>query len=234
MTHQTQVQWTKVSSSDAHKPHPQQTDVTCKAKWQNILENFIRAHRFLYQSYLWLPCDCLHPAYCSLPPAKQERLCEDAVCGLQLRIQYHSACHTGCEAPDSRTKQISVQLDPGLSDRQKSGGQNGQQHFISADPQHWCSAGLRSQPTPVLPVHTWLCSHTQLQRHRQIRWRHNGDSRGGSREGPGGGQCPPVNKLGPPLAPPKFGIISQQTIWGEMHSLFCKLYIYIKKNITSC
>ncbi len=58
------------------------------------------------------------------------------------------------EAPDSRTKQISVQLDPGLSDRQKSGGQNGQQYFISADPQHWCSSGLRPQPTPVLPVHT--------------------------------------------------------------------------------
>ncbi len=120
-------------------------------------------------------CYCLHPAYCSLPPGKQECLCENAVCGLQLRIQYHSACHTGCEAPDSRTKQISVQLDPGLSDRQKSGGQNGQQHFISADPEHWCSAGLRPQPTPVLPVHTWLCSHTQLQHHRQIRWRHNGD-----------------------------------------------------------
>ncbi len=65
-------------------------------------------------------------------------------------------------------KQISVQLDPGLPDRQKSGGQNGQQHFISADPQHWCSAGLCSQPTPVLPVHTRLYSYTQLQRHRQI------------------------------------------------------------------
>ncbi len=37
---------------------------------------------------------------------------------------------------------------------EQSGGQNGQQHFISADPQHWCSAGLRPQPTPVLPVHT--------------------------------------------------------------------------------
>ncbi len=120
-------------------------------------------------------CYCLLPAYCSLPPGKQERPCEDAVCGLELCIQYHSACHTGCEAPDSRTKQISVQLDPGLSDRQKSGGQNGQHHLISTDPQHWCSAGLRSQPTPVLPVHTWLCSHTQLQPHRQIRWRHNGD-----------------------------------------------------------
>ncbi len=52
------------------------------------------------------------------------------------------------------TKQISVQLDPGLPDRQKSGGQNGQQHLISPGPQHWCSAGLRPQPTPELPVHT--------------------------------------------------------------------------------
>ncbi len=87
----------------------------------------------------------------------------------------YSACHTGWEAPDSGTEQISVQLDPGLPDRQKSGGQNGQQHLISPDPQHWCPAGLRSQPTPVLPVHTRLYSYTQLQRHRQIcRW-HNGD-----------------------------------------------------------
>ncbi len=89
-----------------------------------------------------------------------------------FKLSYQSSMDT---TPESRTKQISVQLDPGLSDRQKSGGQNGQQHFISADPQHWCSAGLCSQPTPVLPVHTWLYSHTQLQRHRQIHWRHNGD-----------------------------------------------------------
>ncbi len=68
--------------------------------------------------------------------------------------EQETACHTGCEAPDSGTEQISVQLDPGLPDRQKSGGQNGQQHLISPDPQHWCSAGLRPQPTPVLPVHT--------------------------------------------------------------------------------
>ncbi len=68
-----------------------------------------------------------------------------------------------------------MQLDPGLPDRQKSGGQNGQQHLISPDPQHWCTAGLRPQPTPVLPVHTRLYSYTQLQYHRQIcRW-HNGD-----------------------------------------------------------
>ncbi len=65
-----------------------------------------------------------------------------------------SACHTGFEAPDSGTEQISVQLDPGLPDRQKSGGQNGQQHLISPGHQHWYTAGLRPQPTPVLPVHT--------------------------------------------------------------------------------
>ncbi len=52
-----------------------------------------------------------------------------------------------------------------------SGGQNGQQYLISSDPQHWCTAGLHSQPTPILPVHTRLYSYTQLQRHRQIcRW----------------------------------------------------------------
>ncbi len=65
-----------------------------------------------------------------------------------------------------------MQLDPGLPDRQKSGGQNGQQHIISPDPQHWCTAGLRPQPTPVLPVHTRLYSSTQLQCHRQNCWWH--------------------------------------------------------------
>ncbi len=40
----------------------------------------------------------------------------DAVHGPQFNIWHHSACHTGCKAPDSGTKQISVQLDPGLPD----------------------------------------------------------------------------------------------------------------------
>ncbi len=31
-----------------------------------------------------------------------------------LRSQHHSACHTGCEAPDTGPKQISMLLDPGL------------------------------------------------------------------------------------------------------------------------
>ncbi len=98
-----------------------------------------------------------------------------------LFVDYSSAFNTivpatlVCEAPDSGTEQISVQLDPGLPDRQKSGGQNVQQHLISPDPQHWCSSRLCPQPTPVLPVHTWLYSYTQLQCHRQICWWHNGD-----------------------------------------------------------
>ncbi len=73
----------------------------------------------------------------------------------ELKIHIHI-----CEAPDSGTEQISVQLDPGLPDRQKSGGQNGQQYLISPGPQHWCSTGLRPQPTPVLPVHTTVQPHT--------------------------------------------------------------------------
>ncbi len=66
-----------------------------------------------------------------------------------LFVDYSSAFNTGWEASDSGTEQISVQLDPGLPDWQKSGGQNGQQHLITPDPQHWCYTGLRPQPTPV-------------------------------------------------------------------------------------
>ncbi len=43
-----------------------------------------------------------------------------------------------------------------------------------ADPQHWSPSGLYSQPSPVLPVHAWLCSHAKLQRHQQICGWHNG------------------------------------------------------------
>ncbi len=56
-----------------------------------------------------------------------------------LFVDYSSAFNTivpatlVCKAPDSGTKQISVQLDPGLPDRQKLGGQNGQQYLISPD-----------------------------------------------------------------------------------------------------
>ncbi len=58
------------------------------------------------------------------------------------------------EIPSRNRVLRSLQLDPGLPDRQKPGGQNGQQHLISPDPQHWCSSRLHPQPTPVLPVHT--------------------------------------------------------------------------------
>ncbi len=36
----------------------------------------------------------------------------------------------------------------------------GNNTLIFSDPQHWCTAGLRPQPTPVLPVHT-----TTVQQH---------------------------------------------------------------------
>ncbi len=42
-----------------------------------------------------------------------------------------------------------MQLDHGLPDRQKTGGQNGQQYLISPDPQHWCSSGLRPHTTVI-------------------------------------------------------------------------------------
>ncbi len=98
-----------------------------------------------------------------------------------LFVDYSSAfntivpCHTGWEAPDSGTEQISVQLDPGLPDRQKSGGQNGQQHphlpwSSTLVPRRAASSAHSCTPC----THTTVQLHT-LQRHRQIcRW-HNGD-----------------------------------------------------------
>ncbi len=50
----------------------------------------------------------------------------------------------------------------------------------------------------------------------------------------GGGNAPLSTSLAPPLAPPKFGVILQQTILDEMRCLSCKLYVYKTKNIISC
>ncbi len=61
-------------------------------------------------------------------------------------IHNNTCTHTGCEAPDSGTEQISVQLDPRLPDRQKSGGQNGQQHLISPDPNTGAPQGCVLSP----------------------------------------------------------------------------------------
>ncbi len=166
-------------------PIPKKNKITCLNDWRPValtpifskcFEKLVREH---ICSVLPASLDPLQFAYCS------NRSTDDAIAFTlhtalshlenkntyvrMLFVDYSSAFnHTGCEGPDSRTEQISVQLDPGLPDRQKSGGQNGQQHLISPDPQHWCTAGLRPQPTPVLPVHTRLYSNTQLQCHRQI------------------------------------------------------------------
>ncbi len=178
-------------------PIPKKNKITCLNDWRPValtpifskcFEKLVREH---ICSVLPASLDPLQFAY------RSNRSTDDAIAFTlhtalshlenkntyvrMLFVDYSSAFNTIVPATlvaklqDSRTEQISMQLDPGLPDRQKSGGQNGQQHIISPDPQHWCSAGLHPQPTPVLPVHTRLYSYTQLQCHRQICWWHNGD-----------------------------------------------------------
>ncbi len=142
-------------------PIPKKNKITCLNDWRPValtpifskcFEKLIRDH---ICSVLPASLDPLQFAY------RRNRSTDDAIAFTlhtalshlenkntyvrMLFVDYSSAFNTivpattGWEAPDSGTEQISVQLDPGLPDRQKSGGQNGQQHFISADPQHWCS-----------------------------------------------------------------------------------------------
>ncbi len=120
----------------------------------------------------WIRCDLhiaatvpqtmLLPSPCILlsPTWKTRTPMWECCCGLQLRIQYHSACHTGCKAPDSRTEQISVQLDPGLSDRQKSGGQNGQQPLHLRWPSTLVLRRAASSAHSCTP-----CTHMTVQPH---------------------------------------------------------------------
>ncbi len=107
------------------------------------------------------PCTLLSPTWKIRTPIWE--------CCLWTIVQHLTPCdcHTGYEAPDSGTEQIFVQLDPGLPDRQKSGGQNGQQYLISPDPQHWCSAGLRPQPTPTGGGFQETEQRTHTHHHRQ-------------------------------------------------------------------
>ncbi len=83
-----------------------------------------------------------------------------------LFVDYSSAFNTivpatlVCEAPDSGTEQISVQLDPGLPDRQKSGGQNGQQH-----PHLPWSSTLVLRRAASSAHSCTPCTHTTVQQH---------------------------------------------------------------------
>ncbi len=156
-------------------PIPKKNKITCLNDWRPVALTpiFSKCFEKLIRNYicsvLTASLDPLQFAYCS------NRSTDDAIAFTLhtalshlenkntyvriLFVDYSSAFNTIvpatlCEAPDSGTEQISVQLDPGLPDRQKSGGQNGKQHLISPGSQHWCSAGLRPQPTPVHPVHT--------------------------------------------------------------------------------
>ncbi len=168
-------------------PIPKKNKITCLNDWRPVALTpiFSKCFEKLVRDYI---CSVLPASLDPLQFAYRSKCSTDDAIAFTLHIalshlenkntyvrmlfvDYSSVfntSHTGCEAPDSGTEQISVQLDPGLPDRQKSGGQNGQQHLIFSDPLHWCTAGLRPQPTPVLPVHTRLYSNTQLQRHRQI------------------------------------------------------------------
>ncbi len=111
------------------------------------------------------------PAHCSLHLENKNTYVR------MLFVDYSSAFNTIVPATwlrssRSGTEQISVQLDPGLPDRQKSGvrmGNNTSSPLIST----LVPRRAASQPTPVC-LYTRLYSYTQLQ-HRQIcRW-HNGD-----------------------------------------------------------
>ncbi|CDQ84283.1 unnamed protein product [Oncorhynchus mykiss] len=46
-------------------------------------------------------------------------------------------------------------------------------HLLPADPQHWGPTRVRSEPSPVLPVHPRLRGHARLQLNHQVCGRHN-------------------------------------------------------------
>uniref|UniRef100_A0A8C8JFL8 Uncharacterized protein n=1 Tax=Oncorhynchus tshawytscha TaxID=74940 RepID=A0A8C8JFL8_ONCTS len=66
-----------------------------------------------------------------------------------------------------------VQLGTGLPDGPSPGGEGRQQHLHPADPQHWGPTRVRSEPSPVLPVHPRLRGHARLQLNHQVCGRHN-------------------------------------------------------------
>ncbi len=120
-------------------------------------------------------CYCLHPAYCSLPPGKQERLCENAV------WDYSSAFNTIVPATLIAKLQTlglnrslcSWILDflTGRSQVVRMGNYTSSPLTLNTGAPQGCVL------SPLLySLYTHDCaSHTQLQRDRQIRWRHNGD-----------------------------------------------------------
>ncbi len=117
---------------------------------------------------------CLHPAHCSLPPGNKNTYVR------MLFVDYSSAFNTIVPATLVEKLQTlglnrslcSWILDflTGRSQVVRMGNNTSSPLILNTG----APAGLRPQPTPVLPVHTRLYSYTQLQRHRQIcRW-HNG------------------------------------------------------------
>ncbi len=80
----------------------------------------------------------------------------DELNNFYARFEADYIAHTE-SAPAAATEEVSP-LSLSVMDVTRSF----KQHIISPGHQHRCSAGLHPQPTPVLPVHTRLYSHTQL------------------------------------------------------------------------
>uniref|UniRef100_A0AAZ3RUE0 Ig-like domain-containing protein n=1 Tax=Oncorhynchus tshawytscha TaxID=74940 RepID=A0AAZ3RUE0_ONCTS len=118
-------------------------------------------------------CNLNHTAHCPNPSGQEEYLCENAVHRLQLGIQHHSTLQARHQARDPGSRPRPVQLGTGLPDGPPPGGEGRQQHLHPADPQHWGPTRVRSEPSPVLPVHPRLRGHARLQLNHQVCGRHN-------------------------------------------------------------
>ncbi len=164
-----------------HCAIPKKNKITCLNDWRPVALTpiFSKCFEKLVRDYI---CSVL-PA--SLDPLqfayRSNRLTDDAIAFTlhtalshlenkntyvrMLFVDYSSAFNTIVPAILVAKLQTlglnrSLQLDPGLPDRQKSGGQNGQQHIISPDPQHWCTRRAASSAHSCTP-----CTHTTVQLH---------------------------------------------------------------------
>ena len=90
-----------------------------------------------------------------------------------LFIDYSSALNT--IVPSKLVIKLET-LGTGLPDSPPPGGEGRQQHLHPADPQHWDPTRVRSQPSPVLPVHPRLRGHARFQLNHQLCGRHYSSS----------------------------------------------------------
>ncbi len=145
--------WHPSSASVLRSSSETTSALCCLPHWTHY--NCIPQKPFHRQRY------CLHPAHCSLPPGNKNTYVRMLFVDYSSAFTHHSACHTGWEAPGLWDWTDLCAAGSWTSWQAEVSGQNGQQHLISPDPQHWCPAGLRPQPTPVLPVtHDCTATHS--------------------------------------------------------------------------